>query len=246
MALWSVMAGLLLGAAAQAPAPAPAAPARAVTADATGLVDLGEGAIAYIPTTAAGGPAPVLLLLHGAGGEGRRMIQGFRATADRDGLVLLAPKSAGRTWDMILATAAAQGARGTFRFSGGDADRVEGALRRLGERASLDPERVALAGFSDGASYALSLGPTRPDLYRALVAFSPGFVARPGGARGLQPVFIAHGRSDPILAYDRSRNSIVPDLRAAGHRVTFRPFDGGHFMPAEAIDEAIRFLSARQ
>jgi phospholipase/carboxylesterase len=35
---------------------------------------------------------------------------------------------------------------------------------------------VALGGFSDGASYALSLDLTNGDLFASLIAFSPGFI----------------------------------------------------------------------
>src|SRR3712207_7974813 len=51
------------------------------------------------------------------------------------------------------------------------------------------------AGFSDGASYALSLGIPNGDLFTHLVAFSPGFAA-PDGQRGHPRVFVGHGVDD--------------------------------------------------
>lgn len=204
------------------------------------MVELDEGAIAFVPASAVEGSAPMLVLLHGAGGQASGMIDRFRRVAEAEGLVLLAPQSAGRTWDLILAASSSRGS-GTFRFSGGDSARVERAIDRLGERASIAGDRVTLAGFSDGASYALSLGPTRPDLYQSILAFSPGFVARATGAAGRQRVFVAHGRRDNILPFARSRDVVVPQLRSAGHPVTFHPFDGGHVISDEAIIEAMRF-----
>ena len=226
----------------QADTPSVVADAPAASPEmASGLIELDEGAVAYVPAAALDRPLPMLVMLHGAGGQAGGMIERFRRVADAQGIILLAPQSAGRTWDLILAASASRG-NGTFRFSGGDSARIERAMDRLGERAVVDRDRVTLAGFSDGASYALSLGPTRPDRYRSILAFSPGFVARSAATTGRQPIFIAHGRRDNILPFSRSRHIVVPQLRSAGHQVTFHPFDGGHSIAEEAITQALRFL----
>ena len=213
---------------------------------ATDLIDLGEGAIAFVPARAAQGPLPVLILLHGAGGDAAGMIGMFRAQAEAQGVALVAPQAAGSSWDLILAAAAyrRQGGDSTLRLSGGDSARVERALEGLARRSNVDAGRVVLGGFSDGASYALSIGPVRPDLYQAIAAFSPGFSARPPRAPGRQPVFVSHGQADRVLAFARARGTIVPELRAAGHEVTFHPFAGRHTVPDEAIAAALRMVAA--
>jgi phospholipase/carboxylesterase len=58
--------------------------------------------------------------------------------------------------------------------------------------------------------------------------------------RGL-PVFISHGRADVILPFavaDRLRHKLV----AAGLRVHWQPFDGGHEIPAEVVAALNLFL----
>ena len=205
------------------------APAAAPIGEAAALAG---GAWAYVPAAADREEARVLVLLHGAGGQARRILAVFRAAADARGVILVAPQSAGRTWDMIEAAA---GRRRGFSFAGGDSARIEQAIGQLRRRWQITPARVVLGGFSDGASFALSLGPARPGLYHAMLAFSPGFVVRPTGVDGRQPVFIAHGRSDRILSFERSGQAVAAQLRAAGHPVAFFPFDGGHEMPAAAI-----------
>ena len=187
--------------------------------------------------------APVVILLHGAGGDGRRLIENLRAEADASGFVLLAPKSAGRTWDMIEAMAFMPARARSFRFAGGDSARIQRTFAHLRQRARLTPGRVALAGFSDGASFALSLGPAQPGLYDLLIGFSPGFIVRPESISGRQPAFVAHGRADPVLSFERSGERVASQLGAAGHPVTFHPFDGGHFMPPDAVAAAFRFLA---
>jgi phospholipase/carboxylesterase len=64
-------------------------------------------------------------------------------------------------------------------------------------------------GFSDGASYALSLGLTNGDLFRHVIAFSPGFMA-PAARRGEPPVFVSHITRDGVLPIGVTSHRIVP------------------------------------
>jgi phospholipase/carboxylesterase len=110
-------------------------------------------------------PIPLLVALHGAGGDGRSMLELLRPSADELGFGLLLPDSRGRTWDFIL---------GGF---GSDVAFLDRALVRAFAGQRTDPEKIAIAGFSDGASYALSLGLANGDLFKSVLAFSPGFLA---------------------------------------------------------------------
>lgn len=242
-----ILALLLAAAISSGPVAACAQPPAQGARSENGVIDVGEGAMAFIPARRGAEALPVLVLLHGAGGDAVGMMAVFQATAEAHGVALLAPKSAGRTWDLILAAVAQRQQRGgpsTLRLSGGDSARVESALDRLTALARVDRGRVVLSGFSDGASYALSIGPLRPDLYRAIVAFSPGFSARPARAPGRQPVYVSHGRSDRILSFARAEEVVVPALRAAGHEVSFHPFAGGHTIPQDVIAAALRIAAA--
>ena len=58
--------------------------------------------------------------------------------------------------------------------------------------------------------------------------------------RGM-PVFIAHGRADRILRFDVA-DRFRAKLEAAGLRVTWCPFDGGHEVPETVIIELNRFI----
>src|SRR5215210_1083099 len=91
-------------------------------------------------------PAPLVLMLHGAGGNARHGLDPLLDLADEAGLILLAPDSRGRTWDLLI------------RGWGPDIAFIDRALTRIFERYAVDPERLAVEGFSDGASYALSVG----------------------------------------------------------------------------------------
>ncbi|ROT33072.1 alpha/beta hydrolase [Micromonospora sp. HM5-17] len=183
-------------------------------------------ALRYVPP-ADGRPYRLVLLLHGAGGTPRQAVDLLLPAADERRLLLVAPKSTASTWDLIL------------DGFGPDVRRIDRLLEETFESHPLD--RCLVGGFSDGASYALSLGLTNGDLFDGVVAFSPGFAA-PLVTHGQPPVYVSHGVADPVLPIDPCARRVVPHLRRLGYDVRYEEFDGGHEVPAEAVDSALRWL----
>ena len=183
--------------------------------------------------------APLVLLLHGAGGHARQGLNLLRTLADATGVILLAPASRERTWDLLVG-----------RRYGPDATMIDRALEQTFSRYAIDPGRVAIGGFSDGASYALSLGLTNGDLFTPVLAFSPGFMApagrRPAGRRGSPRVFVSHGTRDGVLPIERCSRKVVPQLSRADYEVRYREFDGGHTIPPEIALEAVSWFTGQQ
>jgi predicted esterase len=101
---------------------------------------------------------------------------------------------------------------------------------------------VSIGGFSDGATYAVSLGLINGDLFRSVVAFSPGFVIAESGAHGQPRFFISHGTHDHILPIDSCGRRIAIRLKSLGYDVTFREFDGDHEIPGEVAREGLRWI----
>jgi len=200
-----------------------------------GLRPLGLGSgrdgLLYVPAgyDAAAKEAPLALMLHGAGGNARSGISHFLDLADEAGLVLLAPESRGRTWDVLV---------GGY---GPDVGFVDRALGHAFDRLAVDAGKVAVVGFSDGASYALSLGLTNGDLFTRVIAFSPG-VASPADRRGRPPVFVSHGTRDGVLPIERCSRRIVPRLEREGYEVRYREFDGPHTVPRSIAREALAWF----
>jgi predicted esterase len=168
-------------------------------------------------------------MLHGAGGNAEHGLAPLRHLADEAGLLLLSPDSRLGTWDVI---------RGGY---GPDIAFLDGALAWTFERCAVDPERIAVGGFSDGASYALSIAVTNGDLFRHVLAFSPGFLS-PAGTRGTPRFFISHGTRDEVLPIQSCSRRIVPRLRSAGYEVLYREFDGPHTVPPEIVREALAWF----
>jgi phospholipase/carboxylesterase len=170
-------------------------------------------------------PGPLVVVLHGAGGEGRGAIQLFKELADQRHLLLLAPESQGTSWDLVLGEL------------GPDLAFIDRALGWVFARFAVDETRVVVSGFSDGASYALSIGLANGALFTHVVAFSPGFAA-PVRREGAPRVFISHGLHDRVLPIDVCSRPIVARLRRLGQDVTYLEFDGAHAVPADVAARA--------
>jgi phospholipase/carboxylesterase len=174
-------------------------------------------------------PAPFAISLHGCCGEAVGGLGLIRDAAERAGVIVVAPEGTGGSWDVLS---------GGF---GPDVQVIDAALTEVFASYSIDPSRVAISGFSDGASYALSLGLTNGELFTHVIAHSPGFMA-PGQLEGRPRVFLAHGREDRTLPFDNAVD-LVAELEDDGYEVLFRPFDTGHKRQPHLFAEAVRWFT---
>jgi phospholipase/carboxylesterase len=172
---------------------------------------------------------PLFIGLHGAGGSADNW-ESYHARAEARGMIFLAPHSRGSTWDVVWS-----------RF-GPDVEFLDRAPRHTFERCRIDPERIALGGLSDGASYALSIGVSNGHLLTHLVAYSPGFLRAADPIVGKPRVYVSHGLQDHVLPVTISRDAIIPALRNAGYDVTYQEFEGGHEVPAAVSESALDWL----
>ena len=116
-------------------------------------------------------------------------------------------------------------------------------------RTGIRPARTVLGGFSMGSvmSYALGLGGERPTP-AGIIAFS-GFVPtvegwRPDlGSRPDLPVFIAHGRRDPVMDVAFARRARA-QLLAGGLAVSYHESDVAHHIDPAHLPAATEWLTA--
>lgn len=196
-------------------------------------LDSTRDALLYIPPNyTPDKPAPLVVTLHGATGNANRAINLLRAQAEANGVILLAPPSRADTWDII--------ADNGF---GADIDFINKALSKTFENYAIDRNRIGLAGFSDGASYALSVGLTNGDLFSHILAFSPGFM-RPAARYSLPQIYISHGTQDNILPIAYCSRKIVPRLQAEGYAVNYNEFEGEHTLPQKIATDSINWFLA--
>jgi phospholipase/carboxylesterase len=206
---------------------------------AVGLQALGvsheRDSLLYVPPSMPHGKrVPLVVAFHGAGrtASAESGLHRFREASDETGIPIASPASRGPTWDAIL---------GSY---GPDIEVTGRTLRAVNDLLGIDPNHVALAGYSDGASYALSLGIANGDVVTHVIACSPGFIAE-SESLGTPRIFISHGSADPVLPVDSTSRKIVPALRREGYDVTYIEFPGQHEVPPPIALEAIEWFGGR-
>ena len=144
------------------------------------------------------------------------MAEALASTADKHGVLLLAPSSRGHTWDVRHAPAC------------DDTLFIDRALAHTFASAIVDAKHIALMGLSDGAAFTLSRSAclANGDFFSDVQSFSASTFHVPT-TTGKPRLFVSHGRHDDIIPFSTGQR-IADTLSAAGYDVMFRPFDGGH------------------
>ncbi len=209
----------------------------------TGYVELEHGAArGVLLTPEAIDPRrqyPLFTLFHGAGRMEDFFIRSCEDQPDRRDALFFIPISVGPTWDLITGDEAQP-----------DVDFLRYAWDLIYRRYPIERERQALIGFSDGASYALSIGLSNPGFFDALLCWAAGFVVvdRNGfdAEAPMPPVYIEYGTHDQLFDFERIALPMKDDLERAGCAVTFSVDEGGRHMPSGSfLDEALDWYFAR-
>lgn len=194
-----------------------------------GISDDDRDATLYVPKSYKPGVGmPIVMMLHGFLGTG----QGARTLfplAEEFGVIVLAPESRDLTWG-----------QGTPGFDQ-DAHYLGPAFRHVAQILDLDPAHVAIAGVSDGAGYALSMGLAYGDSFNHIMVFSGGLM-RPFRKQGKPRVFFAHGVDDHQMPIEVTARKFVPLLKSEGYDVTYHEYEGGHRPPAAEYREAFKWF----
>lgn len=184
------------------------------------------------------GPRPLIVVLHGHGGEARSNAEVYRRVAAKLGAILAAPSA-------LRPGPAGRGFSWTFR------DEAEWWVLRAVEKVTaeypVDPDRVVLAGFSQGANVALGVGLGHPHRFAGLLPvaghYDPSRMQAPSGDG--PRVYLLTGSRDPAVDSFRAAHTQLGD---AGLEVRLRIVPGvGHSYPRRAsheLGQALEFLLA--
>jgi predicted esterase len=195
----------------------------------------------FRPARAAG--APVLLLLHGTGGNEHDLLPlGEALLPDA---AMLSPR--GQVLERGMPRFFRRLAEGVFDLE--DLERRTHELAGFVERAAahygFEERRLVAVGFSNGANIAASLLLLEPStlgggvLFRAMVPLVPDPLSTVPGT----PVLLSNGRNDPLVSLEETER-LATLLRRAGADVTVALQPAGHELSSQDIIQAREWLSA--
>jgi phospholipase/carboxylesterase len=202
----------------------------------------------YRERPAAGDPAGLLVLHHGRGANEHDLLGLADVLDPQRRLHVVTPRAplaigGGHHWYVVP------------RVGHPDPDTFDAAYTKLADfhdelwqRTGIGPADTVFGGFSMGSvmSYALGLAGERPTP-AGILAFS-GFIPTVEGwqpdlaSRPDLPVFIAHGRRDPIMNVDFARRAHAL-LQAGGLTVEYHESDAAHHIDPAHIPAAVRWLA---
>lgn len=128
-------------------------------------------------------------------------------------------------------------------------DLVEALIARERDRG-VAPARIVLAGFSQGGAIALHTGLRHAQPLAGVLALSTylplasSLAAERSEANRDAPVFMAHGRLDPMIGIDQARASRAA-LEALGYPVQWSEYAMAHSVCAEEIADIAAWLLSR-
>ncbi len=193
----------------------------------------------------------LLVLLHGRGADAHDLLP-LADELGRDDLLVLAPQA-----PYALPGPFGMGYAWYDMHDIGDPDPATFApslaqLRKFLDAAvagyPVDADRVFLLGFSQGAVMSLATALTDPRRLAGVVALS-GYLpeaisgAEGGSAQDL-PVFVGHGRADPLISVSEGRKA-RDVLTAAGADVTYREYSVEHRIAPDELEDIRHWLGAR-
>ncbi len=133
-----------------------------------------------------------------------------------------------------------------------DAQRAEEALATLVDEVmrsyDVEPGQLALGGFSQGGMMTYRLGLPSPEVFRGLFVLSSWLPDQDRMRERLpatrtQPIFIAHGTRDELIAPAEARKA-VQFLESEGYEPQFREYPMGHQITQQEIDDLAAWLKA--
>lgn len=158
---------------------------------------------------------PLLLTLHGGGGNDEDFLWTWLKYAKSHGYLLVSAKSFGTTW---------------YAW---DAPSLFLILDEIQARYRVDPQRILLTGLSDGGSFGYDVGFAFPERFAGLAVVAG--ILRPHQRTPQTPqlpVYIAHGERDQLFPVEYIR-MVAARLQELGHEVTYHEIPGfGHAYPA--------------
>ena len=189
--------------------------------------------------------AGLLILIHGRGADAADILSLVPYLGAED-FHTVAPQAADRSWYPLSFMAPVE-ANEPGRSSA--LEQIDHHIEAAGH-AGCPPERVVIAGFSQGACLATEYAHTRRRRYGAVIGFSGGLIGpdgmtwEPGSGLDGTPVFLGCSDRDPHIPRLRVGETALV-LQAGGAVVDERIYPGmGHTVNADELTAALHLIRA--
>ncbi len=204
-----------------------------------------------VPPQAGRDPRPTLVLLHGLGTNESDLLP-LAAELGRDDVLVVGARAPhaypagsglGYAWYDFQAPGEA-----LARSVGAAVGVLEPFLEDVIAGYPVDPQRLFVLGFSQGAVMALAVSLRRPDLVAGVIALS-GYLppdskpARVDDGRRF-PVFIGHGTDDPLIGVQAARDA-ADALQTRGHEVSLHECPAAHSITAGELADVGSWLNTQ-
>jgi predicted esterase len=192
----------------------------------------------YVPGSAqAGKPLPMIVVLHGMGGRGDLTLQRWQKRLNDEYIILCPTYPIGAWWTLSAEELVLQ------------------LIRETRARYPVDPNRIFLAGLSNGALGTYLIGMFYPDYFAGVIPIA-GAVSEPHYLHFLinlthTPVYSIQGTHDPIFPIQFSRR-IYRILTDMNYPLTYRKHSergtahGGHFLPESQLPGLMEWLNEQR
>ena len=197
----------------------------------------------------AGKDYPLLIMLHGFGAN-MQDLAGLAPAINRTGYVYACPNAPisfdlggghmGYGWMSPRGQATPEEVQEAETL-------LEGFFEEVFEQFKVTPSRSILMGFSQGGGMTYRCGLGRSDPFAGLAALSASLQdpeeleSRLPEDRS-QPIFVAHGRADPMIAADRAQ-AARRFLEGAGYQPDYHEYDMGHEISVDVLNDLIPWMA---
>ena len=215
------------------------------------------------PRAGKDGPAPVIFLWHGWGGDPRRLLNGLDLARVWPEAVVVAPRGLPRRFPGMGARIYPGWQIADGELADRDLQLFDALVRELSPLACLDAHRFVSSGFSNGGYFSNLLGCRRANVLAAIAPVS-GAGPYEDSCDAPIPVWIAHGSHDRIVPLQQGRVSFetwqkrngceVSEPAPAGcskgaacnRETVLCTFPGGHLWPRQLAKSWVRFLQGQR
>jgi len=156
------------------------------------------------PTYKKGVKLPLVIALHGGGGNAENManMSGFSEKADKENFAVVYPNGSGRFGNVLLTFNAIGCCAYAMKNKVDDVSFISKLIDKLAADHSIDTKRVYVTGFSNGALLSHLLAAELPDKIAAAAPVAGAIFASSPKPKGKVAMLLIHGTDDTAVPID--------------------------------------------